>query len=106
MTEIASRCSECNRTIYPARSFCPYCGPAIDIIEEIPLGSEGTILSYTISQMPPEGFEPPLILALIETSSGATILCHGDKDAISSLEVGCSVIIQKGSDGLFHFTEK
>ncbi|MBD3407398.1 MAG: hypothetical protein GF411_14875 [Candidatus Lokiarchaeota archaeon] len=106
MKESASRCSECDRTVYPPRAFCPYCGPAIDAVYEVELGSEGVILSYTVSQMPPDGFEPPLVLSLVETSSGASILCHGEESVIDSLEIGLSVRIHKGEDGLFHFTLK
>ena len=87
----------------PPRSICPYCRS--DKLTTVELGEEGILLSYTILQMPPEGFQPPVILGLVELD-GPSILCLGEQDILDRLEIGSKVVVHLDSEERFIFTLK
>ncbi|MHA1577603.1 MAG: Zn-ribbon domain-containing OB-fold protein [Candidatus Thorarchaeota archaeon] len=103
MVILGSECSECGKRIVPPRALCPYCRS--DKSETIELSEEGVILSYTILQMPPEGFEPPVILGLVELDR-AVILCLSEQEKTDDLEIGSKVLVHMDSDERFIFTLK
>jgi len=75
--------SECRcgfRTI-SIRPSCPICGKMM-VQKEFP--DEGRVLSYTRLQVPPEGFNVPLDLAMIEIQEGPKLVCWTE----SELEIG------------------
>jgi len=94
MSEIritASKCPECEKVIVPPRNLCPYCrhkstGPNI-----IELRNEGEVLSFTELLKPPEGFDSPLKMALVELEFGAIVLCLGGDDFNSTVDIGSRV---------------
>ena len=47
-------------------------------MEMLDLSNHGVVLSYTIHHMPPEGFEVPLLLALVKLDENAVVLCTGN----------------------------
>lgn len=66
------------------------------------LHNEGIVLSYTTLMMPPEGFEAPLMMALVELEYGALILCLArNKDSL--VKIGDHVEITIDSDGRFQY---
>jgi len=67
------------------------------------LSNEGIILSYTSLQSPPEGFDPPVLLVLVELAEGGSVLCLGNKDEIDGVEIGKSVHLSKDSEERFIF---
>jgi uncharacterized OB-fold protein len=67
------------------------------------LANKGQILSFTIAHMPPEGFDAPLVMALVELEQGAVILCLGHKEEESVLVIGGLVEITLDSEQRFHF---
>ncbi|NHJ12956.1 MAG: hypothetical protein EAX95_04730 [Candidatus Thorarchaeota archaeon] len=97
----ASRCRICERTVIPPRDTCPYCGISAGDSSPVKLAARGVVLSYTILEMPPSGFEPPVLLALVELDQGARILGIADKKDISSIGIGKEVEIQQDSEGRF-----
>jgi len=99
----ASHCKRCSRTIVPPRDICPYCGTAAGEMAREKVGSRGTILSHTTLQQPPEGFTPPLTMALVELDKGAVVLCLAASNDDSGPEIGDSVDIATDSANLFRF---
>ncbi|MHA1926989.1 MAG: Zn-ribbon domain-containing OB-fold protein [Candidatus Thorarchaeota archaeon] len=100
----ASKCTKCERRIVPPRSSCPYCDSNETI--NVDLGNNGKVLSYTILHMPPEGFEPPVMLGLVELERDTITLCLGDKALIDQIEIGSDVIIEQDLEGRFLFRLK
>ena len=97
----ASKCLSCENVIIPPRNICPYCGPESHEIIEIKVDPSGEVISFTSLERPPEGFEPPVILALVRTLSGATILCLGTEKDILDTRIGSLVGIDRDSQGRF-----
>ena len=97
----SSKCKMCNRVIVPPRENCPYCGKKAGPMEKIELPSIGTVQSYTTLQMPPEGFEAPLSMALVELEHGALILCLASKHTEKQVNIGDSVKIELDTEGRF-----
>jgi len=67
------------------------------------LDSEGVIETFTILYTTPDGFLPPLALALIRDRNGARILAQGED--ISHLKIGREVYLYQAA-GIFYFTVK
>lgn len=66
------------------------------------VGNVGTVESFTLQQMPPEGFEPPLLLVLVRLDDGPTVLCSGDPSLFNTLSIGMRVSVTRGTDGRYH----
>jgi len=62
-------------------------------MDSLELESQGTVASFTTLQSPPEGFEPPLTMALVELEYGAMVLCLAKDLEVSSLKIGDRVIL-------------
>lgn len=99
----ASRCTHCSRTIVPPRDVCPYCGKAAGKMIMQKIDGKGTVLSYTTLEMPPEGFNPPLTMALVQLNQGAVILCLAGDEENGELRIGARVIVDADSDDRFRF---
>lgn len=91
----AAKCDKCQRVIVPPRDICPYCGVSAGKMTHTMLDNGGTILSYTVLQMPPEGFQPPVLLALVKLDDGATTLCLGDTTENGDVQIGARVRVYK-----------
>ncbi|MHA1864832.1 MAG: Zn-ribbon domain-containing OB-fold protein [Candidatus Thorarchaeota archaeon] len=87
----ASRCSECDKVIVPPRDLCPYCRHMSATTNIVELSNEGKVLSFTELHMPPDGFTPPMMMALVELEFGAVVLCLGEDDNDSVVEIGSQV---------------
>ena len=72
-------------------------------MELMELPNRGVVQSYTILHMPPEGFEAPLSLALVELEHSALILCVASDQSKSPLKIGDPVEIELDSEGKFHY---
>ncbi len=68
------------------------------------LDSHGSILSYTILEVPPDGFDTPLILALVELEQEVVVLCLGEEVNAESIGVGFPVEVKPMTDGRLSFT--
>jgi hypothetical protein len=58
------------------------------------------VLSYTTLMSAPEGFKPPLHIAVVELPGGARVFCHGKETR--ELKIGRRVAIEQ-VDGVFYF---
>ncbi|MFW9849183.1 MAG: Zn-ribbon domain-containing OB-fold protein [Candidatus Thorarchaeota archaeon] len=102
----ATKCEQCENVVIPPRTICPYCGPGTEL-SKVNLQSEGTIVSFTSLQSPPEGFDPPVVLALVELPQNATVLCLGSKEEEERAKIDSRVSLSKDSLGrfIFHIVE-
>ena len=64
---------------------------------------EGVIETFTIVHVTPDGFLPPLALALVRTTDGRLIMAQGEEN--SALKIGREVYLRR-IDGLYLFTVK
>ena len=87
----ASRCPECDKAIVPPRDLCPYCRHKSTRSNTVELSNKGKVLSFTELHMPPEGFTPPMKMALVELEFGAAVLCLGEEDIDFEVEIGSPV---------------
>ncbi|MHA2600999.1 MAG: Zn-ribbon domain-containing OB-fold protein [Candidatus Thorarchaeota archaeon SMTZ1-83] len=99
----ASKCHLCGKVIVPLRRTCPYCGDKTNEMVPVNLDSHGTVLSYTILEMPPDDFDPPLVLALVELEQDAVVLCLGEESDIKSIVIGSPVEVKHTKDGRLSF---
>ena len=89
---------QCGKKIVPFRNLCPACGRDMDKMEFESLGS---ILTYTTLHAPPEGFEGPIRIAMVELKEGAHLVCSvkGGRE----MNIGDEVIVKR--DGEHYFCE-
>ena len=92
------------RKIIPTRETCPYCGIKAGIMDPIELDNHGTVVSHTTLQMPPEGFEPPLTMALVELEYGAIALCLVKDQNESRINIGDRVFLSLDSEERVRFS--
>ena len=64
---------------------------------------EGVIETFTIVHVTPDGFLPPLALALIRASDGGLLMAQGEDD--THLKIGQEVYVRR-MDGVYLFTVK
>ncbi|MGY5865559.1 MAG: OB-fold domain-containing protein [Candidatus Thorarchaeota archaeon] len=100
---LASRCTTCERAIVPPRETCPYCGKKAGVMESLELDGHGTVVSYTTLQMPPEGFDSPLTMALVELEYGAVVLCLAKEQSEFSIKIGDRVALSLDSENRFQY---
>ena len=73
-TLTGTKCTTCGTAYFPPKGFCPTCRRNGDI-SEFRFSGQGSILSFTIIRIPPEGFEihTPYAVAIIELDEGTRI---------------------------------
>ena len=96
-TIAASRCPECGWVVSPPVRICPRHPVEMTPME---ISGYGSVLSYTTLMVAPEGFKPPLHIAVVELLGGARIFCHGKET--HALRIGRRVAIEQ-VDGVFYF---
>ncbi|MGD0202298.1 MAG: Zn-ribbon domain-containing OB-fold protein [Candidatus Bathyarchaeia archaeon] len=77
---MATKCKECGRISFPPRADCVDC--MSKDFEWKELKRKGKLLTYTIAQFAPTGFEneAPYVLALVELEEGLHMLAHMSKN--------------------------
>jgi uncharacterized OB-fold protein len=70
---------------------------------KVEIGNSGVIKSFTLLEMPPEGFNPPVLLALVQLEQGASTLCVGDPAARNRVTIGTRVRVRQDQDGRYSF---
>jgi hypothetical protein len=96
-TIAASRCPDCGWVVAPPVRICPRHPVEMTPME---ISGYGSVLSYTTLMVAPEGFKPPLHIAVVELPGGARIFCHGKETR--ALKIGRRVAIEQ-VDGVFYF---
>ena len=72
-------------------------------MEKLGLSPQGTVLSFTTLHMPPDGFQAPLYMALVELEHGALILCLAADYAKAAVSIGDSVSIELDAESRFRY---
>jgi uncharacterized OB-fold protein len=77
---MATRCRKCGGSYFPPKADCPKC--LSSDVEWFEVKSRGKLLSYTVVNYGPSGFEndAPYILALAEFDEGIQILARLSRD--------------------------
>jgi uncharacterized OB-fold protein len=76
-------------------------------MKPIELANRGEILSFTILQMPPEGFTPPLMMALVKLERDATVLCLlAEGLELPDIEVGTEVELHLDKESRLRFAPR
>lgn len=73
---MGTRCSQCQRVLVPARSFCSRCFKDID--EWVQIKDEGTLRTWVLINFPYQGQpkEPPYIIGVIELDGADSGFSH------------------------------
>ncbi len=86
-----TKCEKCGSLHFPPRILCPQCfGTEISWVD---LGKSGTIESFSFVEVPPEGFENPYFLVMVDMHDlGKPILARYIDE--NPPEIGSSVVME------------
>ena len=106
---IGTKCTTCTQVFFPPKSLCPDCRRK-GVLEDFKFSGNGEVISYTIIQTPPEGFEQfaPYAIGLIKLVEGTTISGQivGDHSKIDMGKKVKSVfrkMYEDGDGGVIHY---
>ena len=90
-TLIGFRCRDCGVTAFGPATFCQSCTSFE--VEQVDLGSQGVLYSYTIVRIPPAGWPGPVpyVLGQVELPDGPQVLAEVIDCEHSDLIVGMAV---------------
>jgi len=112
---IGSRCPNCNRTFFPARSICPVCHrKSLGKMVPLKLKGEGAVHSFTEVHEGHEDFEmqKPYIIALIDLDEGVRVTgqlidCEPDQVSIGMrVRATLRKLGEDGAAGVIHYGYK
>jgi len=92
---MATRCRKCGGSYFPPKADCPRC--LSGDVEWFEVKSQGKLLSYTVVNYGPTGFESdaPYILALARFDEGIQILARLSRDiAEKDIKIGMSLMVK------------
>ncbi|OGW17550.1 MAG: hypothetical protein A3G93_03010 [Nitrospinae bacterium RIFCSPLOWO2_12_FULL_45_22] len=84
---LGSRCSACQAYFFPKRYLCPHCHKD-GTMEEIRLSNKGTLYTYCIVQVAPEGFTAPYVLGYVDLPEGPRVYALITGIEPSALRIG------------------
>jgi uncharacterized OB-fold protein len=109
----AARCKDCSRVTFPPRLVCPSCrGRAFETVK---LAETGTLLTWTVIRVAPDGFEDqaPYAVGIVELDElGVRLTAQVVDCDFSELKVGLPVKIEfrklreEGEAGIIHYGYK
>ena len=90
-TLIGFRCRDCGVSVFGPATFCQSCTSFE--VEQVELGSQGILYSYTIVRIPPAGWPGPVpyVLGQVELPDGPQVLAEVIECEHSDLIVGMAV---------------
>lgn len=91
---MATRCRKCGGSYFPPKADCPKC--LSSDVEWFEVESKGKLLSYTVVNYGPSGFEndAPYILALVEFDEGIQILARLSRDITEKdIKIGMNLTV-------------
>ena len=93
LIQMGNKCNDCGKTSFPAMELCPAC--ASGNVRKVPLSTEGTVFSWSVTRVPVGSFKPPFIGAYIDLPEGTRIFgqIHAD---IEKVKTGMKVKVQTG----------
>ena len=112
---VGTKCTNCGRIFFPARTFCPDCRRAsIGKIEPYALARTGTVYSFSIIHEAPDcnNMLKPYAVAMVETDDGVMIEGQLVDVDLEKIEIGMPVraVLRKldadGKAGVTHYGYK
>ena len=90
-TLLGMRCLDCSVYVFGQAVFCQAC--TSDKLESVDLSRQGTLYSYTIVRVPPEGWpgQVPYVLGEVELPEGPHVLAEVVEVEESDLKIGLNV---------------
>ena len=90
------RCGACGEVTCPPMMVCQRCGSKE--LEKIEMSGKGELMTLTVINVPPEGFEGPYIVCLVKTAEGPWIPARLDYDIskLTSEVLGKTVELKEG----------
>ena len=90
-TLIGFRCRECGVSVFGPATFCQSCTSFE--VEQVDLGSQGILYSFTIVRIPPAGWPGPVpyVLGQVELPDGPQVLAEVIECEHSDLIIGMAV---------------
>jgi hypothetical protein len=85
------KCRDCGEVTVPPKATCNHCYSRNQ--EVITLSGKGSIKTFTVIRVPPEGFEAPYIVALAELSEGPWLL--GNLEGVPINDTGVDLLGKK-----------
>ncbi len=82
------RCENCGTVTFPSQGVCRECGGKNLKVTE--MTGEGTIRTFTVIRVAPEGMKPPYIVAMVELDEGAWAM--GNLEDMNPEEADMSLI--------------
>ena len=91
---LATRCGTCNQVYMPARAFCERC--LAELTEKVKVGSDGTLLSFTLGWHDRDGnrLQSPLALGLVALDGATTSFLHRLLNVTSHTQVRISARVK------------
>lgn len=112
---VGTKCTNCGRIFFPARTFCPDCRRAsIGKIEPYELARTGTVYSFSVIHEAPDcnNMLKPYAVAMVETDDGVMIEGQLVDVDLEKIEIGMPVraVLRKldadGKAGVIHYGYK
>jgi len=104
---MGSKCRVCGSVVFPKRPICPVCVKE-NTMEDIPLGTRGTIVEFCVSKVAATGFFAPCIHSWIRLKDGPKVFSTitGTEVSEEAVKVGMEVelfadkvkVDEKGND--------
>lgn len=69
---LALKCNECGAYTVPPKKVCMEC--TSEDLEVAEISGKGRVQTFTVIRVPPEGFEAPYIVALVELDEGPWLM--------------------------------
>jgi hypothetical protein len=94
-----TKCKKCGKIFYPPQTDCPECLDSE--FEWITLPTIGTIKTFVVSYLKPQGFEhfkEPYIIAIVEVLEGVRIMGLIETDDYKDIRIGMKVDIIPTTD--------
>ncbi len=90
----AARCSNCSKTVFPARAVCPACRG--EEFETVKLSRHGVVVTVTVVHVAPADLanEAPYAMALVETPEKARLMVQVVDCDPSSVQPGVEVSLE------------
>jgi uncharacterized OB-fold protein len=93
------KCSACQSVTFPPQAVCRSCGGSH--LDVTPLRGQGTLRTFTVIRVAPQGMTPPYVVAMAELDEGPYVL--GNVVGINPLEADMGLMgkrVKLGSQAL------
>jgi uncharacterized OB-fold protein len=108
----ASKCSGCQKILFPGRLICPECGSRE--FETIRLSGKGTLETFTVTRVAPEGYtdQVPYAVGIVALDEGVRVMGQLTDCDPETLKIGDRVaaqfrrIVEQGKTGIIQYGYK